>query len=291
LVFILDGRYRVLPPSIHNYLPTHYHDLVITDITVATCSPISLLSSCSLDPEKWVRIDKDLYLGKNWFRRGYIHIQRKKEDELTAEDKVVVDIKVGRLDPSGAGKDQAQGDERWESREGGIWLKRSAKPHASDSLKRITAVDILFGADAVEPRPGWSIVQDTALFLADQTEEVRLTTLRGQPIKFARPVPRINKGGKFKIMQVADLHLSTGLGECRNAEPKGERCDADPRTLDFIELLLEQEEPDLVVLTGDQINGETAPDAQTVCAPFPLAPIQTPHYYCHKKTFNTLFHI
>ncbi|KAH0565001.1 hypothetical protein GP486_001616, partial [Trichoglossum hirsutum] len=272
LVFILDGRYRVLPPSLHNYLPSHYPDLVITDISVTTCLPaLAFLSSCNLDSEKWLRIDKDLYLGKHWLRRGYVHIQRKKEDALTAEDKVILDIRVGRLDPGDAEKDQAQGDEKWEPREGGIWLKRSSKRHASDSHQAITAVDVLFGADAVEPRPGWSIAPKTPLLLtsADQTEEVRLTMRRGRPVELPRTDPRISKSGKFKIIQVADLHLSTGLGECRDVVgPKGESCDADPRTLDFIASLLDQEKPDLAVLTGDQINGDTAPDAQTAVFKF-----------------------
>jgi Calcineurin-like phosphoesterase len=250
-------------------MPTHNRDHVITDITVTTCSTLSLLNSCTLDPEKWVRIDKDLYLGRNWLRRGYIHVQRKKENTLTAEDKVVVDIKIGRLDPGAVGKRKTQRDGKWESRDAGIWLKRSGKPHASDSVEAITAVDVLFGADALEPRPGWSIAQGTSLLLpgADQTEEVKLTVRKGPPVKVDPPVPRVSKAGKFKIMQVADLHLSTGLGVCRDPVPDGfhgGKCDADPRTMEFVGKMLDQEKPDLVVLTGDQINGETAPDAQTV---------------------------
>jgi hypothetical protein len=251
------------------------------------CSSLSLLSGCNLDPEKWHRIDKDLYLGKSWLRRGYIHVQRKKEDALTAGDKVILDIRVGRRDPGAElGKGQAVGDEKWEQREAGIWLKRSAKPHASDSTKAITAVDVLFGADAMEPRPGWSIAQGTPLFLAggDQSEEVKLTTRKGRPIKAEQVVPRINKSNKFKIMQVADLHLSTGLGECRDAEPKGEKCDADPRTLEFIGKMLDQEKPDLVVLTGDQINGDTAPDAQTVCNPLPRRSRHSFSFYKYLRT-------
>ena len=66
---------------------------------------------------------------------------------------------------------------------------------------------------------------------------------------------------------MSDLHLSTGVGACREAIPdsyNGGRCEADPRTLDFVIRLLDEERPDLVVLSGDQVNGDTAPDAQTV---------------------------
>lgn len=130
-------------------------------------------------------------------------------------------------------------------------------------------MDVLFGADAVDPRDGWEIV-GTALLLdtAGEGQEARLSVRRGKEAAHVKPVPRIKENGKFKIMQVADLHLSTGTGACRDAEPaglNGGHCEADPRTLEFVGKLLDQEKPDLVVLSGDQVNGETAPDAQSVC--------------------------
>ena len=266
-LFILDNRYRVLPSSIHNYLPAYHPGLVITDITVTKCSVLSALSGCRLDPNRWHRIEKDLYLNKAWVSSAYVHVQRKKEEELLPEDKIVVDVKISRLDPVTSEKGEGEG--RWESRPAGVWLKRTAKRHASDSQKGITAVDVLFGADAVEPRLGWEI-KDTALLLdtSAEVQEARLSVRRGPPAAIDKPVPRIRKDGKFKIMQVADLHLSTGIGTCRDAEPAGQnggRCDADTRTLEFVGSLLDQEKPDLVVLSGDQVNGDTAPDAQSVC--------------------------
>jgi predicted MPP superfamily phosphohydrolase len=99
-------------------------------------------------------------------------------------------------------------------------------------------------------------------------QEARLSIRRGKEISHTKSVPRIGENGKFKIMQVSDLHLSTGTGICRDEvppSPKGERCEADPRTLEFVGRLLDEENPDLVVLSGDQVNGETAPDAQSVC--------------------------
>ena len=72
-------------------------------------------------------------------------------------------------------------------------------------------------------------------------------------------------------MQAADLHLSTGTGHCRDEQPvgyNGGKCEADPRTLEFVGKLLDEEKPDLVILSGDQINGETAPDAQSVSSLF-----------------------
>lgn len=68
---------------------------------------------------------------------------------------------------------------------------------------------------------------------------------------------------------IVDLHLSTGYGACRDPYPtsldgsKSAGCDADPRTLDFIGKILDEEKPHLAILSGDQVNGETAPDAQS----------------------------
>ncbi|RMZ72260.1 calcineurin-like phosphoesterase [Pyrenophora seminiperda CCB06] len=265
-LFFLDNRYRVLPQSVHSHMPLHHDGLVITDITVQTCSTINPLSKCMLDQKKWHRIEKDLYLGKGWVTKAYVHIKRKREEELKTEDKVIFDVRTGRLDPAIAEKTQAS--EKWESRPAGLWIKTSLKRHASDSKKAVTAVDILFGSDAAEPRPGWELVKG-ALHLsssAKDSTDARLSLRRGRAAKIEKPIPKIRKDGKFKIMQISDLHLSTGLGRCRDAEPKGANgghCDADPRTLEFVERLLDDEKPDFVVLSGDQVNGDTAPDVQS----------------------------
>ncbi|KIW02701.1 uncharacterized protein PV09_06139 [Verruconis gallopava] len=265
LVYLLDTRYRVLPSAIHTHLPAHHPGLVVTDITVKTCS----FSSCKLDPAVWHRIEKDLFLKSGWITKSYVHIQRKKEEDLKPEDKVVMDVKVGRLDPGK--QDGAENGELWEKRPAGLWIKRSGKRQDSDSKDVVTAVDVLFGADAVEPRPGWSI-REQALLLdyPRDAPEARITIRRGSPKKIDTPVPRVRKDGKFKIMQLADLHLSTGLGTCRDAVPPSPdgKCEADPRTLSFVERLLDQEKPDFVVLSGDQVNGETAPDAQSAIFKF-----------------------
>ncbi|KAL8975634.1 MAG: hypothetical protein Q9197_000109 [Variospora fuerteventurae] len=265
LVFLLDNRFRVLPDAIHNHLPLHHPGLVITDVTLASCSSLNLLSSCKLDAPKWHRIEKDLYLNKGWLNHAYLHIERKGESELVETDRVIFDVRVGRLDPTTPEK--GDGADRWESRPGGIWLKRSAKRHASDSTKAVTAVDVLFGADAVEARPGWEIL-DQPIILSNpgDNQEARLTVRRGSPAPIERPTPRVRKDGRFKIMQVADLHLSTGLGVCRDAKPAGHnggKCDADIRTLEFLGAVLDSEKPDLVVLSGDQVNGKTSLDAQS----------------------------
>lgn len=268
LIFFLDRNFRVLPSAIHEYMPQHHAGLLITDITLKKCSSLNVFSSCRLDPDTWHRIEKDLYLGKTLVTSAYVHVKRKKEEELTSNDKVVIDVTVGRLDPGTGMKGEA--DERWESRDAGLWIKRSAKKKAIDSKQTITAVDVLFGDDAVEARDGWEIPEKSTPLLLDaglQVPSAHMTVRRGSQQEPHKPEPRVKDNGKFKIMQVSDLHLSTGVGACRDAmpeAPESEKCEADPRTLEFVARVLEDEKPDLIVLGGDQINGDTAPDAQSV---------------------------
>ncbi|KAK6208683.1 calcineurin-like phosphoesterase [Colletotrichum tabaci] len=265
VVFFLDRNFRVLPKSMHHYMPQHHHGLIITDITVTKCSAINVFSSCKLDTDKWHRIEKDLYLGKSWTTSAYVHIARKKEEELVAEDKVVMDVSVGRLDPATAKKGEE--DERWESRPYGLWVKRSSNQKDSDSKKAVTGIDVLFGDDAVEARDGWEITGTPLLLpLNEEVPVTHITVRRGSQKEPHKPQPRIPENGRFKIVQLADLHLSTGVGKCRDAVPEtynGGVCVADPRTLDFVSKILVEERPNLVVLSGDQVNGETAPDAQS----------------------------
>ncbi|PLB38770.1 uncharacterized protein BDW47DRAFT_116975 [Aspergillus candidus] len=267
LVVFLDNKFRVLPDSIHGHLPTHYPGTVVTDVMVVTCSSINVFAKCKPKLGTWAQVDKDLYLRSGWTSSAYIQFERKKEQDLLPTDRVVLDLRVSRLVPESSG-DPKEDQEQWEPRPGGIWLKRTAKRHASDSGKAVTAIDVLFGADAVDPRAGWE-VRDTPLMLDGRTEEleVRVSVRKGDPAKTKKPVPRINENGRFKIMQLADLHLSTGLGACREPVPAevtpGRKCEADPRTLDFVERLLDEEQPDMVVLSGDQVNGDTSPDVQS----------------------------
>ena len=287
-VIILDNQFRVLPQSIHEHLPAHHEGLVITDITVKTCSAVNPFSSCKLNEDEWHRVEKDLYLNTGWVSQAYVHVKRRKEEELESGEKVVVNIKCGRLDPAIGEKNK--GNEKWESRPAGIWILRSSKRHDSDSKEAVTAVDVLFGSDAAEPRLGWKI-RDTPLHLdaGPAGHEVHLTIRSGRLQKIDPPTPRIRKDGKFKILQLADLHLSTGLGHCRDAEPanhNGGNCDADPRTMAFVERILDEEDPDLVVLSGDQVNGDTSPDPQTPIFKFAEPLVKRPNPIPYASIFG-----
>lgn len=267
VIFFLDRNYRVLPNAIHGYMPMHHPGLVITDIDIVTCWKRNPFSSCEPDSTIWHRVDKELYLDRSWTSKAFLYISRKHEEDLTADDKVVMDVSVGRLNPAEAQEGKApKSGEQWERRSCGLWIKRSGNRKSSDSSDAVTDVDVLFGDDAVEARHGWAITGMQLLMDPGGPLSVHLSIHRGVPKEHKKPKPRIADNGRFKIMQIGDLHLSNGVGECREPVPDGYaggKCEADPRTLDFVAKMLDEEKPDFVVLSGDQVNGETAPDAPT----------------------------
>lgn len=271
IIFFLDRNFRVLPKAIHAYLPQHHQGHVVTDLTIVQCSSLNPFSSCELDSTIWQRVNKDLYLGKGWVSTAYLYVRRTKQEEVTEDDMIVMDISVGKRNPSE--EEDGDPDEDWERRSSGLWLRRVPRKDVDHLDDGITAVDVLFGDDAVEVREGWDMV-DTPLLLGSKPSvpSAYLTTRTGHPEATKKPVPRINDNGKFKIVQVSDMHLSTGVGACRDAVPdsyNGGKCEADPRTLDFISRILDDEKPDLIVFSGDQVNGGTAPDVQTVSSDSP----------------------
>ncbi|KAF3903774.1 hypothetical protein ABW20_dc0106023 [Dactylellina cionopaga] len=252
LVYFLDSRYRVLPNAIHNRLPQHHDQQIITDIEITSC--IRLLSGCRKEAP-WYRIEKDLFLEEHLIRHAFVHVIRKHEKELVDDEPVVLDIKVARLKPESEKEGEA-----WEWRSGGLWILRGKLRHNA-----VTAVDVFFGPDSEDPRFDWKIKENSLSVGKEARLSVRIGSPDSSLEKHKKPKLKIGKTGKFKIIQVADLHLSTGVGDCRDEWPviKNTKCEADPRTLEFVGKILDEEKPDLAVLTGDQVNGETAPDSQT----------------------------
>lgn len=68
-------------------------------------------------------------------------------------------------------------------------------------------------------------------------------------------------------MQVADLHYSTSHGHCLDTSLKP--CDGYNSSQSLLGHALDAERPDLVVFSGDQLNGQkTSWDSRSVLAKF-----------------------
>jgi hypothetical protein len=122
-------------------------------------------------------------------------------------------------------------------------------------------VDVLFGTDAVDPRPDWVLMQPSLRLNAlPEIPVARLTVLCGRvkPRPDTRAPLRVKENGEFRIMQISDTHMGTGPGTCKDAiGAHGEKLpefEADPRTVDLIGKKLDEEKPDLVVLAGDLLH-------------------------------------
>ncbi|XP_009587984.1 probable inactive purple acid phosphatase 28 isoform X2 [Nicotiana tomentosiformis] len=92
----------------------------------------------------------------------------------------------------------------------------------------------------------------------------KLTT--DQNIQLIKKQPQLplhfNSDGTFKILQVADMHYGNGMvTRCRDVlESEFNYC-SDLNTTQFLRKMIEIENPDLIVFTGDNIFGASATDA------------------------------
>jgi hypothetical protein len=233
---------------------------VVTDLTIRIVSPTVSPSTCRLDPRTWHRIDKELYLYTSQ-QSAWLYVAPANEKDIAAEDLLVIDIRVGEppTNPTSG--------RPWESRPGGIWVLRSRFSGSIDHI--VTEVDVLFGMDAVDPRPQWALMQLPLHLHGEPNVPVaRLSVLHGRatPSPDARAPLRVKTDGSFKIVQISDTHMVTGVGVCKDAiDARGENLpesEADPLTVDFIGRILDVEKPDFVVLTGDQLHHDI-PDSQS----------------------------
>ncbi|KPV78488.1 uncharacterized protein RHOBADRAFT_33185 [Rhodotorula graminis WP1] len=139
---------------------------------------------------------------------------------------------------------------------------------SAGDFEPITELDVLYGSSEVHPLPGFVKVEPPVSGGEDDTERVGTGTGKGKPLS-PSPVLRFNNFGNFTILQAADLHLSVGPGECRDLdEVRAIECravGADVYSLKWLETALDMVKPDLVVFSGDQLNGQkTSWDARSV---------------------------
>jgi hypothetical protein len=134
----------------------------------------------------------------------------------------------------------------------------------------ITELDVLFGEDT--PWYGFEKLDPpTTPEEEGRVEAVSLTYRRGVNVAPRAPPLHFSRDGKFKILQVADLHFSVSHGKCRDTVISP--CThSDNMTSTLIEHVLDEEKPSLVVFTGDQLNGQgTSWDPKSVLAKFSKA--------------------
>ncbi|KAI0369179.1 Metallo-dependent phosphatase [Pilatotrama ljubarskyi] len=136
----------------------------------------------------------------------------------------------------------------------------------------VTEIDVLFGSD--DPWYGFEKVDRATFDGQGLKEPVWLTYRKGVKPPPRAPPLHFSREGKFKIMQVADLHYSVSVGACRDTDI--DPCTAsDNLTSTLLGRMLDAEKPDLIVFTGDQLNGQGSSwDSKSVLAKFAKAVTQ-----------------
>ncbi|GAA5953455.1 hypothetical protein JCM8115_000530 [Rhodotorula mucilaginosa] len=265
------------------------------------CSPASSAKEDATRGE-WVRIDKDVNRRVGVY---YLYIYARR---LLPGSKANVITDIRLLNHSAQISDLSE-DGLWvevsASLREGVWprmtplfmhykltsqadvrqARRASKDNDAGALEPITELDVLYGSEEVSPLPGFTKIETPITGGLDDENRVGngygKGTRIGASLAYRRksttlptvPTLRFSAEGKYKILQVADLHFSVGPGECRDLDPQHEQLckdiGADVYSLKWLETALDETEPDLVVFSGDQLNGQkTSWDAQSVIMKF-----------------------
>ncbi|KAI0085829.1 Metallo-dependent phosphatase [Irpex rosettiformis] len=273
--------YASLPLDVWD--PLMPHDTGFSEIEIASCfiDPFAIpyLASDICSPSttkeqdaqngKWVKVGPNLNFQGYSFMNVYYRRTRRLDTPL------VIDIKIlGEHDtPSPFSSAwvkvskpvSPRGPKRY------LWyLKGKTMAEMSNEEKRniITEIDVTYGDDVA-----WYGFDHLVPPVADKDsakklEAVSLTIRRGVKLPPKAGPLHFSHDGNFKIMQIADLHFSVGEGVCRDTTISP--CTAsDNLTMTLLARVLDQEKPDLVVFTGDQLNGQgTSWDSRAVLAKF-----------------------
>ncbi|KDN38154.1 Metallo-dependent phosphatase [Tilletiaria anomala UBC 951] len=130
------------------------------------------------------------------------------------------------------------------------------------NLEPITEIDVIYGPN--EPLPGFTRAGEIMPNNEATKSPGALLAVRRKPVSPPElpPYPLFKKDGTFKILQLADLHYSVQHEPCRNVDEhldwkySSGKCLGDFETMARVGAWLDAEKPDLVVLSGDQLNGQ-----------------------------------
>nr|XP_019008286.1 uncharacterized protein I206_06841 [Kwoniella pini CBS 10737]OCF47067.1 hypothetical protein I206_06841 [Kwoniella pini CBS 10737] len=217
-----------------------------------------------LENEGWYKAQGDLHSGvwptqsesRLWYKtksQGWNDIWKKSKKKQIDEE----------ISPS----DDVIPEDSGETSSGGVTEIQNGESSKVEYGDYITEVDIVYGDD--EPFFGFERIGGDKVMEGKKGrwESVDIAIRKGNPIAPRATVPKFHKDGTFKIMQIADLHYSVGEGECRDTDKSP--CVGDSDTATWLEQALIEEKPDLVVFSGDQLNGQsTSYDSRSVLAKF-----------------------
>lgn len=102
------------------------------------------------------------------------------------------------------------------------------------------------------------------LHLTHQTNFSRKLLIGNQTVRIKKTpqLPlRFRSDGTFKILQVADMHYGNGITKCRDVLASEFEFCSDLNTTLFLKRVIQDENPDFIAFTGDNIFGPSSHDA------------------------------
>ncbi|KAF8956921.1 Metallo-dependent phosphatase-like protein [Flammula alnicola] len=248
--------------------------LIDPDIGGDYCAPDSTSEQDGIKG-KWVRVPRNLNL-EGGYLSGWLNIyyRRTRRQDIN----LVTDIQILSENEKPSSEDSWHKAET--SLRAGIrglpplylWYKTGKQAGDMTPEERanlITELDVLYGEDV--PWYGFEKLEPPTIAQQGKVEATWITYRRGVKLPPKAPPLHFNHAGKFKVLQVADLHFSVSQGMCRDTILKP--CEhSDNLTQTLIEHIIDEEKPDLIVFTGDQLNGQGSSwDPRSVLAKFSRA--------------------
>lgn len=141
-----------------------------------------------------------------------------------------------------------------------LYYRTEARKQGSNYTQdEINEVDVIWGSSGT--LWGWDRMHRD--FAEPKDKKAERDVDEGAELMWRKGAPRapqaqlplsFSQDGKYKIMQIADLHFSVAKGKCLDSNWPGckDATGSDNVTLQWLGEVLDSEKPDLVVLSGDQ---------------------------------------
>ncbi|KIM83051.1 hypothetical protein PILCRDRAFT_819843 [Piloderma croceum F 1598] len=265
------------------YAPLLPHDTGLSEISVQRCMFGPFMAQLCYPPStpeqdaikgKWVRVNKDLNRQSGlWHLNIYYRRTRRLDIPLVAELKLLPDSQSPPstekwIKTSRSIRDGVSGEPPLY-----LWYRTGKTVREMTTQEKqedlITELDVLYGAD--RPWYGFDKLEPSVTIESGRVSSEWITYRKGVKRPPAAPPLHFSHDGRFKILQVADLHFSIAHTDCKDSLLSPCK-DSDNLTSTLLGHILDEEKPDLVVFTGDQLNGQgTTWDTKSVFAKFAVA--------------------
>ncbi|KAF7982612.1 hypothetical protein HWV62_27650 [Athelia sp. TMB] len=223
---------------------------------------------------KWVRVNKNINAQSGlWSLILYYRRTRRLDVPLITEIKLLSEKDAAPTDPTWAKVERSVRDGVSGEPPMYLWYRRgnTGKEMTAEEKQSnlITEIDVSYGSD--RPWYGFKKLEPSVTVEKGRIQSEWLTYRTGVHKPPPAPPLHFSHDGKFKILQIADLHYSIAHTDCRDTV-LSPCIDSDNRTTTMLARVLDAEKPDMVVFSGDQLNGQgTSWDTKSVLAKFAIA--------------------